>query len=68
MPLDQHTLHAALGQVVEEADPRDPAADDQHVGAIRQAPRIALRRARPEGGAQSSRTTRTNNMDVQHGF
>jgi hypothetical protein len=48
LALDQDGADAASGEVVEEAGARDPPADDEHVGAVGQLPRVSLRRPRPE--------------------
>jgi hypothetical protein len=42
LALDQDGAEATLGEVVKQARARDSAADDQHVGAIGQQPRVAL--------------------------
>src|ERR1700674_3050674 len=68
LALDEHGVDAPPGEVVQETDPRDPAADDENICSVRQAPRVAFGRPRPEGAAQPSWTTRPNNMDVPHGF
>ena len=53
VPLDEHRVDAGLGEVVHQADPRDAAPDDQHIGAIGQPARIALGRPRPERNARA---------------